>query len=358
MNALRKLCVAVTASAAICLSFAADADVKVGDKMPNLKVGTLYNNPYNLEMDDLKGFVVVVEFWATWCGPCKAAIPHLNKIHEKYKNDGVVMISLSDEGAEKVAPFIKEMKMKYMVGDSSTSKNDFGVNGIPHAFLIDPKGIVRWRDHPMNGLDGQISQAIKKYKPTRRLGTGPIWNASQLTKIERALQKRDFASARTEMRFLDTKSIKMDDKKDPLTQRYTKVMATISRAAEADFLKALKQADDKQYNDAIASFKKLSEDFDGMPIGKKSAEALRKLVDDPAVAKARRGSFNEKLAANALKRAKGALRAGDRVTAYRRLAAIVDKYDGTQTAEDAAKAIAKLEEDEVLMEKINADDGG
>ncbi len=358
MNALRKLCVAATTTAAICFSFAADANVKVGDKMPALKVGTLYNNQYDLEMDDLKGFVVVVEFWATWCGPCRAAIPHLNKTYEKYKDQGVVMISLSDENSAKVAPFVKELNTKYIVGDSSTSKNDFGVNGIPHAFLIDPEGIVRWRDHPMNGLDGQISQAIKKYNPTRRLGTGPVWNASQLSKIETALAKRDYANARAYMRNIDLKSIDLDDKKDKVAQRYTKVMSTISRAAEADFVQAVKDADAKRYNEAIASFKKLAEDFDGMPIGKKSADALRNLEKDPTVAKARRGSFNEKLAGNALKRAKGAIRAGDKATAYRRLTAIVNKYDGTQTAEDAAELIAKLEEDKELMAEINGEDGG
>lgn len=334
------------------------ADVKVGDKMPKLKVENLYNNPFDVDVNDLDGYVVVVEFWATWCGPCRASIPHINDIHKRFKDDGVVIVSLSDESNSTVGPFVKEMKMKYLVGSGSTSIRDFGVNAIPRAFLVDPNGIVRWAGHPMAGLDNEIDKAVQKYKPIRRLGGGPEWNDHLLTEIEGALERNDYQTARINLRRLDVESMNPKDTKDKLGQRYANVLSTLSTAAESELRMAMTDIKAKRYETAMNTLKKLAVDFPLAPVGKKATDELKRLQNDPEVSKARRGSFNSKLAANALKRAKGALVAGDKLTAYRRLKALVNKYSETSAADDARKILAKLEADADFMETVNEDDGG
>jgi thiol-disulfide isomerase/thioredoxin len=99
-------------------------------------------------LDSLKGRVVVVEFWATWCGPCVAGIPHLNELHEKYGKDGLVLLSLTDQSRGHVEKFVAEKGMKYTVGVKSQTGDDYGVTGIPHAFVVGRDGKLAWHGHP------------------------------------------------------------------------------------------------------------------------------------------------------------------------------------------------------------------
>ena len=110
--------------------------------------------------------VYVVEFWATWCPPCRTSIPHLTKLQKEFKDKGVVFIGISDETPEKVKPFVTEMgdKMEYTVAiDDGRKSNEgymkaFDQNGIPHAFIVGKDGKVIWQGHPMAGLDKALEQ--------------------------------------------------------------------------------------------------------------------------------------------------------------------------------------------------------
>jgi len=106
-------------------------------------------------LTSLRGKVVVVEFWATWCGPCIAGIPKLNEMHEKYGGQGMVLLSLSDQPLRVIEEWIagrldrpREQQMHYVVGAGSTAVRDYGVTGIPAAFVIDRDGKLVWSGHP------------------------------------------------------------------------------------------------------------------------------------------------------------------------------------------------------------------
>lgn len=100
----------------------------------------LQGNSWHLA--DLKGKVVLVNFWATWCPPCRKEMPDLQALYDKYKDQGFVVLSISDEQSGKVAPFIAERKISYPVLlDPGRKVNEaFVVEGIPKSFVYDREG--------------------------------------------------------------------------------------------------------------------------------------------------------------------------------------------------------------------------
>lgn len=150
--------------------------VVIGSPAPPLEQGKYIQGEPVTKFEP--GKVYVVEFWATWCGPCVASIPHLNELHEKYRQRNVVVIGQDvwerGDGVEtNVREFVQNKmgsKMTYRVAlDSATgmggamAKNWMaaaGRNGIPIAFVIDKKGNIAWIGHPMSGLDKVLEEVL------------------------------------------------------------------------------------------------------------------------------------------------------------------------------------------------------
>jgi peroxiredoxin len=94
------------------------------------------------KLSALRGKVVLVNFWATWCPPCRKEIPDLGALYSRFGKQGFVVLAISDEEAAKVAPFIQEQNVKYPVLlDTDRKVNElFGVEGIPKSFVYDRDG--------------------------------------------------------------------------------------------------------------------------------------------------------------------------------------------------------------------------
>jgi thiol-disulfide isomerase/thioredoxin len=106
-----------------------------------------------------EGKFVLIDFRATWCGPCIKAIPELNEFQKKYE-DNLVVIGISDESPDTVAKF-SSPQIEYFsaIDTKATTKKILGVSGIPHVIILDPEGIVRWEGFPF--LDGhELSSAV------------------------------------------------------------------------------------------------------------------------------------------------------------------------------------------------------
>lgn len=126
---------------------------------PQLAVAEWIQGP---EVQVATGQVTVVEFWATWCPPCVFTIPHLNKLHNDYKDKGLKIAALSFEKPETVRAFVEKKgeDMAYPVAISSRGDftNYFGEResvGIPHAFVIGKNGAVVWEGNPGDSAFGK-----------------------------------------------------------------------------------------------------------------------------------------------------------------------------------------------------------
>lgn len=158
---------AVTALAALAFNLNALA-LGIGDDAPDLKVSKWVKGSAVPSLDPKKTYVV--EFWATWCGPCRASIPHLTEMAHKYTNVTFIGVDVWEQGDDKegaVNKFIKQMgdKMDYHVAmdtdDGFMAENWMKAasqNGIPAAFLVQ-NGKIVWIGHPMGGLEKSLEEA-------------------------------------------------------------------------------------------------------------------------------------------------------------------------------------------------------
>jgi thiol-disulfide isomerase/thioredoxin len=116
-----------------------------GKKMPALDLTGWVNG--EVKPDDMKGKVVVVDFYATWCGPCMAAISHNNELQKKYKAKGLVIVGVctNKRGQEKMEQTAKDKGMEYPTARDPNlkSQNAWAVHYYPTYAVVDRKGIVR-----------------------------------------------------------------------------------------------------------------------------------------------------------------------------------------------------------------------
>ena len=150
--------IAIVSLAILCPdSSARSTESNVGKKLAEVKADYLKTKPVTA------GKAMMVEFWATWCGPCVASIPHVNEIHKKYESKGLVVIGLTQESNQEIKSFVKSKKMEYHVGTDKGGKlnKELGVQGIPHAVLVDKTGTIVWEGHPASMKDADIENALK-----------------------------------------------------------------------------------------------------------------------------------------------------------------------------------------------------
>jgi len=116
-----------------------------------------------VSLSGLKGSVVLLEFWATWCPPCRTSIPGLERLHREYGDKGlkILAISVDEGGIDKVRKFVADYKITYPVlkGTDDVSSR-YQVRMIPALFLVDKQGIIR-KQYLMGGNDDELENEIK-----------------------------------------------------------------------------------------------------------------------------------------------------------------------------------------------------
>lgn len=116
----------------------------IGKRAPEFRLMDVDGKQVSLS--DYEGKVVVINFWATWCAPCRQEIPGFVKLQERYTDDLVIVgISMDQDGPSVVPPFVEEFGINYPIlyGDESVSRAYGGITGIPTSFVLDRNLVVR-----------------------------------------------------------------------------------------------------------------------------------------------------------------------------------------------------------------------
>ena len=149
--------------------FAANPSLSLAKMAPAFSVTALDGSHFNL--DEMGGRVVLIDFWATWCGPCNRELPHMKKIAQEFANEPLVIISVSwDSDETKWKDFIAKNGMtwvQYRDVDHSLS-TAFGINAIPHYFTIDSDGVLTAEMlGEGSSVEGKLKKLIAKAKTDR-----------------------------------------------------------------------------------------------------------------------------------------------------------------------------------------------
>ena len=118
-------------------------------------------NGNSVSLSEFKGRPLVINFWATWCGPCRTEIPHLEFLSKKYKDQGLVVLGVNNENNHRVVREFAQTQISYTVLlDGHAPFLDYGIGGIPCTFYIDKNGIIQDRDLGFPG-EAQMERKIK-----------------------------------------------------------------------------------------------------------------------------------------------------------------------------------------------------
>jgi thiol-disulfide isomerase/thioredoxin len=181
--------------------------LKPGDPAPPLAVSKWVKGEPVKKLE--KGKVYVIECWATWCGPCVQAIPHVTELQKKYKDKDLVVIGMNvwenDDAA--VEPFVKKMgdKMDYRVAMDDKSGGSRGKmaetwmqaagrNGIPCSFIVDRDTKIAWIGHPMQ-MDRPLEQIIAGKFDAKKEGELTAKRDAALKQYQAGMQAKEYDKA-------------------------------------------------------------------------------------------------------------------------------------------------------------------
>ncbi|MBK3496783.1 TlpA family protein disulfide reductase [Viridibacillus sp. YIM B01967] len=137
-----------------------DTTYQVEYVAPDFKLKTLEGE--TVRLSDYVGKKVILNFWATWCPPCKEEVPHMQKIYEEYKNQGVEILAVNvtnkDKGEEAAAQFVKEhgLTFEVLLDEEGFAGSTYQVLSLPTTYMIDTKGNM------IDIIEGPMNEALMK----------------------------------------------------------------------------------------------------------------------------------------------------------------------------------------------------
>jgi cytochrome c biogenesis protein CcmG/thiol:disulfide interchange protein DsbE len=155
---------AVIAAAGLAACESGPPGPRVGKPAPEYVASTLQGD--SVALSSLRGKVVLLNLWATWCAPCRHETPFLQSLYEERRSQGLEIVGISmDNGdaRDQVEEFVREFGVRYpiLVDPQMRGMDSYQVLGLPATFLIDRDGILRWmRFGPVSADDGEFMKAL------------------------------------------------------------------------------------------------------------------------------------------------------------------------------------------------------
>ena len=347
-----KTCAVVLALLAASFAVAAEeenAALKVGDEAPEVQAAAWLNSD-PLALEGLRGKIVVVEFWATWCPPCRTSIPHLVELYRKFSKQGVVIMGLTNEGKSTVDPFAINLGMVYPVGCGSMSGRPYGVKSIPRAFIVDPAGKIAWIGNPMSGLDKPIDAQLKKTPPTLM---DPRTKAAMLILVDRideAVKQQKYAEAVAIL-----SKLKNPDADPEVKARVQAVRKSLGASAETHLAAAEEHAKAGRFHEAAVSLQAVIDLAPGSDQAKQAGARLKALLADkkagPVIEQGRRDHEADLAFADLAAIEKK----DDPAALLKALDDFAAKYPKTRAGRAAADRAKAMRADPDLMKRLHAD---
>lgn len=158
----------------ICLAINASAQLEIGATAPEVHVDHIFNKADNVvpTLEQLKGKYVVLDFWETWCSPCVASFPKMDKLYTEFKDQNVQFLAISTEKLAKVENFVNHTDYNFWIGVNE-SKEDFKnykISAIPQVYVIDPQGKIVHQAHHLN--KEELVEILEKGKLEQAATTG------------------------------------------------------------------------------------------------------------------------------------------------------------------------------------------
>jgi len=327
------------------LAMPADAVYEVGDT-PQFKLKTMDGVAFTSK--DLEGRIAILEFWATWCGPCIKQIPHLKELNEKYADKGVVLISISrDDGERKPKDFAEKNQMVWpQVHDKSQDRElagQFGVRGIPHAVILSPDGQVLWKGHPAR-IDQPLAEALQKHPPRLESEAGDEADGGSPTEALAAVSaaRRALAGAEPDYTTMLEQVATIDESMADNARVRPQLTLLLRQTARQVQRVAMTEARASNPEGA-ARLDALAAALD-VPLDADDAEADGSAASRPAV--------HPRLAAMKLEKAEQARADEDHVEAYDHYAWLAERTPDSPQGNQAAEALAAYQGDEAMMQQI------
>ena len=137
-------------------------NTKIGNPAPDFALWTMDGTPIHLT--NFRGKFLLMDFWGTWCAPCRHEIPNFVKLHTSVSNDSLLILGVANDDSTKLVSFIDKMKIPYMNAEATSQIiTDYGVTGYPTTFLIDPDGKILMKDLRGPEVVKMVRSAMKNY---------------------------------------------------------------------------------------------------------------------------------------------------------------------------------------------------
>lgn len=253
-------------------------------------------------------------------------------MYEEFSDDGLVVLAISDEMSKLVTEYVEKNDLPFFVAAGSTSKHEYGVDGIPHTFLIGADGTLVWDGHPAELSKGTIKKALKGARPSKggflalQLQTE---EGAKLSKAEKLAADGELAAA-----LKDVEATIADPKTSSEDQaRATATKAALTKHVDGLFTSAESLVKRRDIARALAVLDAVAKEFSGGEYGTRAKTRRDAIASDPKL-------MAEVEAAKELEKIKVAIRDVGLGKSRSKLEALVKKYPGTKAAQQAKALLA------------------